>query len=149
MASRSGSELIIFIASLIIAASVAGAIVTEVYLTTNSFETSVTRLNERIQSDIKIINDPKNIPYNETGNNNLTIYVKNTGRTFFPKKADLIDVLIDGRYQTDISTNVVNGEEWKPSKVLEIKIHAPDLENGDHRVSVGVNGIKDVLKIRL
>jgi flagellar protein FlaG len=73
--------------------------------------------------------------------------VKNTGSRTLDASSDHIEVLVDGRYQTDVTVSVVDGSAWGGGNVARIEI-TNSLDPGDHRVKIIVNGDSDVLRFR-
>ncbi|MFC7079996.1 CARDB domain-containing protein [Halorussus caseinilyticus] len=107
MASVSSSHLILFIASLIIAASVAGTFTQGVQRLSSALGDRSIDVSGDIRTDISIISDPgSGAVYNES-ENNVTVLVKNTGSRSLPAESDRIDVLIDGQYQATATVTVL------------------------------------------
>lgn len=150
MASVSISHAIIFIASIVIAASVAGVLTNEVDRVSQAIDDQGVDLSEKIRSDIEVINDAgsSDCCY-DTATNNITLYVKNTGSRALPAEGDLIDVFVNGAYHSEVSVSVVDGSSWQPDKVAEVEIHVPGgLSAGDHRVKLIVKGDEEVFEFR-
>ena len=135
MAGSSTSELIFFIASLIVATGLAAAVGTTTLSITKSMHDNGMIVSEQYKSSITVINDPVN-----TFNN---IYVKNTGRTvLYP---DLVNVFVDGTF-TQVNSSIEEGAYWTRGDVLNITAPLP---NGTHTVRVVVeNGISDTFIYR-
>jgi len=136
MAGSSTSELIFFIASLIVATGLAAAVGTTTLSITKSMHDNGMIVSEQYKSSITVINDPVN-----TFNN---IYVKNTGRTvLYP---DLVNVFIDGTFTHVNNSTIEEGAYWTRGDVLNITAPLPD---GTHTVRVVVeNGISDTFIYR-
>lgn len=138
MGSVSISHLIIFIASLLVAASVAGTLITGVEQVSRSVDQQSEDLTRQIDTDIAIISDPSSDAiYNKTGDN-LTLLVKNTGQTALETDGSDLDVLLDGQYQTGLDIRIVSGgERWSSGAVAEVTVTIDGgLDPGDHRVTV-------------
>jgi flagellar protein FlaG len=146
VASVSSSHLILFIASLIIAASVAGTFTQGVQRLSSALGERSIDVSSDIRSDISIISDPGSgaIANDEA----ITVLVKNTGSRSLDAESDQIEVLVDGKYQTGVSVTVVDGAVWDAGNVAKITISAPSLSSGDHRVKIIVNGDEEVLRFR-
>ena len=119
MASTAASEMIFFIATMVIAASVVGVLGGQTLHVTQSMSQSSQGLSSMIQSDFEIINDPSNIPYH----NGYVFYVKNTGtNSFFFTNGSISTVingtLLSGDLVTYISPN--NSGQLLPGQVGEI-----------------------------
>lgn len=145
MGSVSISHLIIFIASLLVAASVAGTLIAGVEQVSSSVDQQSEDLTRQIDTDIAVISDPSsNSIYNagDDGNGTLTLLVKNTGRTTLETDGTDIDVLVDGQYQSALEIQVVSGgERWSSGVVAEVTVTIENgLDPGDHRATVIAHG---------
>lgn len=91
--SLTGTHVIFFIASVIIASAVSGVLMT----VTNNVNTSLSERGERVQTQLdtefEIINDPNNIP-NESGY--YSFYFKNIGGTELSTSNTTYNLFIDG-----------------------------------------------------
>ncbi|UPV74391.1 flagellar protein G [Halorussus limi] len=149
MASVSSSHLILFIASLIIAASVAGTFTQGVQRLSSALGERSVDVSGDIRTDISIISDPgSGAVYNASGNENVTVLVKNTGSRSLEAESDQIEVLVDGRYQTNVGITVLDGSAWRVGNVAKLEISQSLDADSDHRVVVIVNGDKEVLQFR-
>ncbi|WP_158056504.1 flagellar protein G [Halorussus halophilus] len=150
MASVSTSHLILFIASLLIAASVAGTFTSGVQRLSSALGDRSVDVMEDVRTDVEIISDPgSSAVYDGDGEGNVTLLVKNTGRRDLEAENDKIDVLIDGKYQVDVTLTVVDGQYWTVGNVVKVEIDpAQTLANGDHRVTVIVNEDTQTLRFR-
>ncbi|KYH25302.1 archaebacterial flagellin [Halalkalicoccus paucihalophilus] len=111
MGSVSISHLIIFVASLLVAASVAGTLITGVEQVSSSVDKQSQELTRQVDTDLVVISDPASgAIYNDSGNDTtITLLVKNTGRNTLATDGSDLDVLLDGNYQTETETAVVSG----------------------------------------
>lgn len=150
MASDSVSSLILFIAAMLVAAGVAGTLVTNVNEISGSIDTYSGDVREQIDTDIEIISDPgSDAVYNET-DGNVSILIKNTGQKTLSSDAAALDVLIDGEYVSSGSATLTvhegSSSAWRRGEVAELEI-AQTLETGaEHRVVVIVNGDEETLE---
>lgn len=149
MASVSASTLIIFIASILVAASVAGTMTTGVSQLGDALDDRSLDVANEIRTDIDIISDPgSNATYNKS-TTNVSLLVKNTGSRTLSTDANTIDVIIDGEYATPVSTRIVSGEEsWSKGAVLEVTVDKT-LDSGSHRVVVIVNDDRESFEFRV
>ncbi|KZN23600.1 flagellar protein G [Haladaptatus sp. R4] len=151
MASVSTSHLILFIASLIIAASVAGTFSTGIQRLSGALGDRSIDISHNVRTDIEIISDPASgAVYNASGNENITLLIKNTGSENLKGSSDQIDVLLDGKYQSNVSVEVVDGTYWDVGNVARVII-TPSTQlppGNDHRVKLIVNGDSEVLEFR-
>lgn len=149
MASVSTSHLILFIASMLIAASVAGTFTQGVQRLSSSLGDRSLDVAQDVRTDVEIISDSgSGAVYNSSGNENVTVLVKNTGSRNLPADADHIDVLVNGRYQTDVTVTVVDGSAWRVGNVVELQINQSLPADQDHRMTVIVNSDQEVFKFR-
>ena len=149
MASAGAAELILFIAALLVAASVAGTLTSEVTRLGDAISARSLDVAEDVRTDVEIVSDPAAGVYNASGNENVTVYVRNTGSSTLLADASTVDVLLDGEYRTDVSvTAVEGGDTWPEGEVVELRVDAANLEAGDHRLKLVVNGDEEVLRFR-
>jgi len=146
VASVSASHLIIFIASILVAASVAGTITSTVGQLSGAVDDLGVDASQEVRTEIEIISDSGAQIYDVDGNGNITLYVKNTGSQRLPADGAGMDVIVDGGYWTDVSMTVVDSDSWRPGTVVRMEIAAPDLASGDHRVQVTINGDREVFE---
>lgn len=133
MADVSVGSLILFIASIVLAAAVSGVLIDSVGDIADAVGDRSEVVGEDIRTDIEIVSDPGSTVYNTTSGT-ATVYVKNTGlRTLDPNG---IDVLVDGRYATVVAATPVEGD-WVVDSLLELEVQPADtLGPGDHRLTV-------------
>ncbi|WP_435174438.1 flagellar protein G [Halorussus sp. AFM4] len=149
MASVSSSHLILFIASLLIAASVAGTFTQGVQRLSSALGDRSLDVAKDVRTDIEIISDPgSGVIYNSSGNENVTLLVKNTGSLNLAADSDQVDVLVDGQLQTDVTMTIADGETWMVGNVAQLEIDTGTLNSGDHRVRVIVNGDEETMEFR-
>jgi flagellar protein FlaG len=146
--------MILFIASMVIAASVAGVFTTSVNDLSSAIADQGLEVSDSVRTDIEIISDNGTgaCVYNCSGEGNLTLLVKNTGTQQLPARADLIDVLVNNQFQpsSDVSVTVLGGEEaWRPNGVVRLNVSEPGLGSGDHRAKVILNGDEEVFEFRI
>ncbi|UWG52251.1 Archaellum protein G, flagellin of FlaG/FlaF family [Halalkaliarchaeum sp. AArc-CO] len=150
MASVSISHMVIFIASLVIAAGVVGTMVTGVDRVNTALEDNSLDASEQLRTDITVISDSGSEVY-DPNDETLTLLVKNTGTQPLPSDGTNLDVLVNGQYvlPDDLETEVVNGpnDAWSRSEVLRLDIQT-GLEEGDHRVHLTINGEKETFQFR-
>src|SRR6056297_1966486 len=128
MASVSISHLVIFIASLLVAATVAGALVTGVDRISGSVSDRSLDTSQEVRTDVTIISDAgSGAVYEESdGNGTVTVLAKNTGSLNLAATADQIDVLVDGQFvaRDDLTVTALEGESlaWQTGSVVRIEI---------------------------
>jgi flagellar protein FlaG len=137
--------MVLFIAALVVSSAVAAVMIGTVEEVSSVLRQKNEILVESIKDDITIINDPKNVSTNP-----LIIYVKNTGLSTIPLDRKVIDVFVDGVYQTDYTMTSLSGDvELEPGDVAEFRINV-SLSSGSHVVRVYVRGKEwDELRFRV
>lgn len=145
MASSSVSSLILFIAAMIIAASVAGTMVTNVAQVSDAIDSRSVNAEQRIDTEIEIISDSGSTAVYDDGTTTLSVLVKNTGETSLPAEPGKVDVLVDGEYvQASSQTfTVLDGAKWQSGTVVRLEIDR-SLNAGEHRVVLVINGDREV-----
>ena len=130
-------QLVFFIAVVSVAALFVGLVVTQ----TAVFSESVDREGERSAAEIVLINDPETDAY-DADDETATLYVKNVGGSTLDP--DRVDVLLDGELVEGADARVVDGDRWRPERVLEVGIDR-GLSPGEYRTLVRIDGAEDHL----
>lgn len=91
--SLTSTHVIFFIASVIIASAVSGVLIAVVTDVTNSLSERGERVQDQLDIEFTIINDPDNIP---TGAFDYIFYLKNIGGVAIPTTNDTFQIFIDG-----------------------------------------------------
>ena len=147
MSGVSASHLVIFIASIVVAAGVAGTLVTQVDRVSTSIVSQNEDVEERIDADIRIISDTGQ-PDSIYDGGDLTLYVKNTGGTELTPEAGAIDLLVDGSFisgKTVTRVNANNPDRWPPGTVVEVTVNGITI-SGDTRATVSVRENEDTIR---
>ncbi len=146
MADVSVPSLILFIASIVIAAGVAGVLIDTVTGISGALDDRGADVAENIRTDIEVISDAESTVY-DADNGSVTLYVKNTGRRTIPATNESFDVIVDAQYRTNVSVSVVDGgTEWTPHGVVEVRVGDLTLDAGDHRVRLTVSGDEETFR---
>jgi flagellar protein FlaG len=153
MASVSVSHLILFIASMIIAAGVAGVFTTSVEDLSNAIDERGVQVSDNVRTSIDIISDSGSDNIYDDATNTTTIYVKNTGSQRLNPLPRQIDILVNGEFRTSGDLNITvlsdgNPDTWDTNEVIEIQIDG-NLDVGDHRVLIIVNGDEETIQFRV
>jgi len=151
MADVSVPSLILFIASIVIAAGVAGVLIDTVTGISGSLDDRGADVAENIRTDIEIISSSEPDVYNAS-EGTVTLYVKNTGRQTLPATGQTFDVIVDAQYRANVSVAVAgdaSADEWAPHDVVEVTINDLNLDDGDHRVTLVVDGDEEVFRFNL
>ncbi|SDK85142.1 flagellar protein G [Natronorubrum texcoconense] len=151
MSSESISSLILFIAAMLVAAAVAGTLVTTVTDVSGSIDTHSDGVKEQIDTDFEIISDPGSDAVYDDSSETVSVLVKNTGSTTLASDGSDLDLLVNGEYVTDqVRPEILDDDatSWRRGVVAELEI---EVENGlasgeEHRVTVTVNGQTETLE---
>ena len=139
------TQTIFFIASIVIAVSIAGVLMGMTGMMVDEMKVKADATASEMGSSIAIVNDPRNVPYSE---GRLTLYIKNLGNVA-PSYESLL-IFIDGEY-IEYYADLINGANrtWSTGSVIEVTVMA-DIAPGDHTVkAILSNGISDTLDFRL
>jgi len=150
MASVSASHLIIFVASLVIAAGVVGTLTTGVERVSSSIDDGSLDVSQQIRMDMSVISDSGHL-YDSSGN--ITIHVRNTGSQQVAIERSSVDLVLNGQFlsENDYTVSDANGDEntWRPGGVIAIDIDASNFESGtDYRLFLTVNGDEELFEFR-
>lgn len=163
MSGISASTLVIFIASILVAAGVAGTLVTTVGDISSSAETRGDAISDSINTELEILNDGRGSNFyqedveNGTGeivDGMITMYVRNAGTTIISSDPTAVNVLVNGQLigSDDLLITSMNGDDdgaWVEGEVLEIEISLHEkLSGSGNRVTVSVEGTERSLEFR-
>ena len=145
MSGVSASTLIIFIASILVAAGVAGTLVATVGDISNSAETKGDAITESIDADFEILNDGGGTKFYDNSTTNITFYIRNTGSNALFQNPNNINVLVNGQFEQDITIQSVtsdsNDDVWAEDEVLEIEVSlGRTLSGSGNRLTVSTKG---------
>ncbi|MUV58439.1 flagellar protein FlaG [Halogeometricum rufum] len=148
MADVSAPTLILFIASLVIAAGVSGVLINTVTDISSALDDRGADVSKNIRTDVEVISDSESSVYDD-GSGNLTLYVKNTGDRTLPATGETFDVIVDAQYRTDVTVTVADGNtDWAPHGVVKVVVGGLSLDSGDHRVKLVVDGDEETFRFR-
>lgn len=137
MASSVVSEIILFIVSLLVAATVAGGL----YVVTQDLADGITyrgtAIAQNLRTDFTVINDPENIPISSGA---YVFYIKNTGSEAFLFTPDTVVVFVDGNL-IPASNLTLRPSLLAPHDVGELRI-ATTLSAGYHKLVVVIENGK-------
>lgn len=148
MASTSMETMILFIAGILVAVGVAGALTGQVQQISAAIDDAGVDAADDIRSDVEVISDPNGEVYNRSGNENVTLLVKNTGSASLPADDGRFDVLVDGRYRGSVGVTVLDADSWGRGDVVRLNVSTGALDAGDHRVKLIVEGDEEVFEFR-
>jgi flagellar protein FlaG len=138
--SLTATQVIFFIASVIIASAVSGVFVAVINDVSNSFSERGERLQEQLDIEFKIINDPDNI---SLSGSYYLFYLKNIGGKEIATTNETFNLFIDG--EIVLTNNYYFSENsTEPEKVCTIFIDSSGLSLGYHTLRiVGPQAIED------
>jgi len=138
--SVTGSHVIFFIASVIAAGAVSGVFLAVTFNLNTSVSERGNRVQEVLDTDFTVINDPENIPL--SGGNYL-FYIKNLGRNDLITTEDIFTVFIDGELVIPTNYNF-SVEEIKPGEISTLYIDSLIIVSGSQTLRlVGPQSISD------
>jgi len=146
MPSTAVSQIIFFIASIVVATMVVGGLFVVTQDFTDALEDRGHTNAEKLRTRILIVNDPVAMPYNNT-TGELHVYVKNIGMREIGMGS--IAILLDGRPATISDVSLLNGTDWEPGRTVDVNVTAT-LDPGDHEMMVIVEyGASDRMTFRI
>ena len=127
-----GTHVIFFIAAVIVAGAVSGILTAVTFNITTSLTEKCDRIQEELDTDFKIINDPDNIP-NISGY--YRFYLKNIGGKKLATTTDTFTIFIDGEI---IEKTYYSFEDnsIQPSEVTTLYIANSKIPSGDYTLRV-------------
>lgn len=153
MASVSVSHMILFIASMIIAAGVAGVFTSSVDDLAGAIEDQGPQVSDQVRTSIDIISDSGSDSIYDDTEENVTLLVKNTGTNTIVPEERQIDVLINGQFTgaDDLTVETLGDSDlWRSNDVIRLTVTVDGgLADGDHRAKVIVSGDEDILRFRV
>ncbi len=147
MSGVSASHLVIFIASIVVAAGVAGTLVTQVDRVSTSIVDQSDEVETQIDTDIRIVSDPGS-PESIYDGGDLTLFIKNTGDRDLDIGSGTVDVLIEGSFNEPDDVERVDdpdATDWEPGSVIAVTVNDIDID-GDTRVSIAAGGNEDTIR---
>ena len=138
--SLTGTHVVFFIAAVIIAGGVSGVFLAVVNDVTSSFEQRGKRVQEQLDIEFTIINDPDNIP---SSGGDYIFYLKNIGTKEIPTSTSTFNVFIDG--EIVVTPNYSFTEtSIQSDDVTTLNIDQGQISSGDHTLRiVGPQAIDD------
>ena len=156
MASVSASHLIIFVASLVIAAGVVGTLTTGVERVSSSIDDGSLDVSQQIRMDMSVISD-SGVEYPVDDEDDVVIHVRNTGSQSVPIEESEFDLVLNGQFlvggdNNDFTVDDANDEEtvWRPGGVVELRISSDNVnrDGDDNRLFLTVNGDEELFEFR-
>ena len=144
MASVSSAHLVLFIAVVLFSAALAGTLTEGATSLADSIEGATGADADRANADFRIVSDAR-MPtaVYDADNETLTLLVKNTGARTLRSDPNDVTVLVDGTYQADTQTTVLDADTWRPETVLRVRANVSLDSNAETRVVVDAGGHRD------
>jgi len=140
--SLTGTHVIFFIAAVIIAGAVSGVIIAVINDVSNSLSERGERVEEQLDTEFKIINDPDNIP---TEGSDYLFYIKNIGRKELATTNDTFHVFVEGDLVAVANYNF-SEDSIQPDEVAILYIATSEISAGDQTLRVvGPRAVEDEL----
>jgi len=138
--SLTGTHVVFFIASVIIASAVSGVFIAVIDGVMTSFSERGKMIEENLDTKFIIINDPDNIP---TSGSSYLFYVKNIGRRNIATTNITFNIFIDGEIVVTANYNF-SDNTIQPEEVTTLYIDNSEISAGDHVLrAVGPRDIVD------
>lgn len=137
--------VILFIGGIIAILGVVGAVADQAVSFNQAVDDRSESVGGEMRTDVTVLNDPgsSSTSYDDA-NETLTLYLENTGSRTLPPDPDALDVLVDGRYVTDVSVAVLEGDDWHPGAVVRLRANVSLAADESHRAVVRVDGARSV-----
>lgn len=138
--SLSGTHVVYFVAAVIVAGVVSGVLVAVTNDVSSSLSGRGDRVQEELDTEFKIINDPDNIP-NVSGF--YRFYLKNIGGKEIATANTTFTLLIDGD-AISASSYTFDDTKIRPGEYTIMFVSNSAISSGDHKIRlVGPRDVKD------
>ena len=138
--SLAGTHVIFFIVSVIIASTVSGVLVAVITDISNSLSDRGERVQEQLDTEFKIINDPDYIP---TSGSDYLFYIKNIGGNELVTSNETFQLFVDGDLVVIANYNF-SDSSIQPDEVTTIYVDNNEISAGDQTLRVvGPQAIED------
>ena len=130
--SLTGAHVIFFVAAVIVAGAVSGVFIAITMDVSSSLSERGDRLQEQLDTDFKIINDPNNIP---SSGGYYIFYLKNIGKKTLETSNETFQLFVDGEI-LPIENYSFENSFLPASNVTEIYVDASKISSGDRILRV-------------
>ncbi len=130
--SVTGSHVVFFIASVIAAGAVSGVFLAVTFNLNTSFSERGDRVQEVLDTEFAIINDPDHIP---TSGTDYLFYIKNLGAKQLVTTDEIFTIFVDGEVVTSDSYNF-SVEKIKPGEISTMYIDSAMIGTGSQTIRV-------------
>ena len=130
--SLTGAHVIFFVAAIIVAGAVSGMFIAVTMNVSISLSDRGDRLQEQLDTDFEIINDPNNIP---SSGGYYIFYLKNIGKGKLATSNETFQLFVDG--EIIVTGNYYFGDSsLSASGVTEIYVATTEISPGDRTLRV-------------
>lgn len=138
--SLTGAHVIFFVAAVIVAGAVSGIFIAITMNISSSLSERGDRIQEQLDTDFKIINDPDNIP---STNPEYLFYLKNIGGKELSTTTETFQVFIDGEIVPETNYSF-SDTSIQPGEYTTLSIDKSDIPSGDRTLRiVGPMAVED------
>lgn len=138
--SLTGTHIIFFVASVIVAGAVSGVFVAVTLNVTSSLSEKGDRISEQLDTEFKIINDPNSIPLLSGF---YVFYLKNIGNREITTTNETFQLFIDGEIISIKNYNFSNNS-ISPCEYTMINVSESLLNSGYHKMRlIGPYSVED------
>lgn len=140
MPGTSAAHTVWFIAAVLTAAGLAGALIGITFSITKGLDSKSQQIQGQLTSKIEIINDPMRVPYDDA-TDTATFYVSNQGYSMLNSNKSSILVLINGVSSGQpLSVTIYSGASlWKNGEIAVIQVSADLLPNTDYSIWISAS----------
>jgi len=144
--SLTGAHVIFFVAAVIVAGAVSGVFIAITMDVSSSLSERGDRLQEQLDTDFEIINDPNNIP---SSGGYYIFYLKNIGKRRLETSNVTFQLFVDGEI-IPIENYSFEDSSLPASNVTEIYIATSEISSGDRILRVvGPIAIEDEFAFKI
>ena len=149
MAGTSVSELIFFIAAIMVSSAVAVTMIEVIDRYAEEVSDQASVVEGEMRSRMTIINDPLYVQY-YTNDTNLTYYIKNTGSGDLSTEDIVVSANGTTRAGNDLWVTLLGGSsDWRPGDTVEVTFRVPSLHEGvDYNGWASTSGITETQQVR-
>ena len=138
--SLTGTHVIFFVASVIVAGSVSGVFIAVTTNVSNSLSDRGGRVQEQLDTEFKVINDPNNIPISGSY---YQFYLKNIGGKKLTTTNTTFQLFVDGDLIA-VANYYFSVNSIQPGDIVTINITTSEIDAGDRTLRiVGPLAIED------
>ncbi len=144
--SLTGAHVIFFVAAVIVAGAVSGVFIAITMDVSSSLSERGDRLQEQLDTDFEIINDPNNIP---SSGGYYIFYLKNIGKRRLETSNVTFQLFVDGEI-IPIENYSFEDSSLPASNVTEIYVATSEISSGDRILRVvGPIAIEDEFAFKI